>query len=251
MNRNKTRIACGTLLIALLGVVIYGEIQTKQSAAIQTGTDTTFVNIQRRDGVRDYGPTEASNEPNGGIKYSKTTGKYGGISQAEMATGSTKNKTASTDLEDCFPTVSRGAGNIHSVTVDDSLYYYTSLELEKGLLYDLKPMAPLFIAAQDKYGIDAVFLAAVAAEESGWGRYQFRKNNVFGFEGFDFNSQKECVDYVARYLSAEYLTPGGKYYEGTSVEAINKHYNGRDSWENHVKQIMKDITKRIERTDND
>lgn len=244
MNKNKARIACGTLIITLLGVVIYGEIQTKQSAAIQTTESTAIDNTRGGNGVRIYGLPEKDRRF---IEGSTSGNKDGG----RMETTSDREAKTCNNVEDYFPTVSRGAGNIHSVTVDDSLYYYTGLELEKGLLYDLKPMAPLFITAQDKYGIDAVFLAAVAAEESGWGRYQFRKNNIFGFEGFDFSSHEECVDYVARYLSAEYLTPGGKYYEGTSVEAINRHYNGRDSWENNVKQIMNDITKRIERTDND
>lgn len=147
--------------------------------------------------------------------------------------------------------ISRGAGNIHSVTVDEGLYYYTVEELEKELLHDLKPLAPLFVQAQDKYGIDAVFLAAIAAEESGWGRHQFRKNNIFGFYGPQFESLDHCIDYVANFLLTEYLTPDGKHYKGTSVAAVNTYYNGRDTWEDHVTKIMNSIVNRIERTDSE
>ncbi len=251
MNKNTARIACVALIIALLGVTIYGEIQTKQKPAIQAGTDTPFVNSRRGNGVGTNGPTEESNKPNSGTKYGDTTGSHGGDSQAELATRSDQDQKESTDMENGGLTLNRGAGNINNVTVDDSLYYYNAAELEKGLLHDLKPLALLFIQAQEKYGIDAVFLAAIAAEESGWGRYQFRQNNIFGFEGFDFDSLEECIDYVASFLSKQYLTPGAKYYEGTSVAAVNTYYNGRDTWEEHITQIMNNIIKRIERTDNE
>ena len=55
-----------------------------------------------------------------------------------------------------------GVGNIHNVTIDTNKRYYTAEELEKGLLYELKPLAKYFIHAQEKYGIDAVFLASIA-----------------------------------------------------------------------------------------
>lgn len=251
MNKKTARIACVILIIALLGVTIYGEIQTKQKPAIQAGTDTPFANSRRGNGVGNNGLTEESIKLNGGTEYGDTTGSHGGDSQAELAIGSDADQKESTDMENCGRIVSRGAGNIHSVIVDGGLYYHTAAELEKGLLHDLKPLAPLFIQAQEKYGIDAVFLAAIAAEESGWGRYQFRQNNIFGFEGFDFDSLEECIDYVASFLSKQYLTPGAKYYEGTSVAAVNTYYNGRDTWEEHVTQIMNNIIKRIERTDNE
>ena len=53
-------------------------------------------------------------------------------------------------------------------------------ELEAVLKYDLKPYAQEFLYAEEDYGINACFLASIAALESGWGRYQFKENNIFG-----------------------------------------------------------------------
>lgn len=140
----------------------------------------------------------------------------------------------------------RGAGDTKDVRVDPDKYYYNAEELADGLLYDLKPLAPLLVAAQNKHGVDAVFLAAVAALESGWGRYPFRPYNLFGFERHDFSSYEEGIDYCAAYLSSEYLDPEGHWYAGYSVDAINRHYNGREHWSQQVKALMRQITNRIE-----
>ena len=44
-------------------------------------------------------------------------------------------------------------------------------ELCAALKYDLVPYAGYFIEAEQKHGVNAAFLAAIAAQESGWGRY--------------------------------------------------------------------------------
>jgi len=143
-----------------------------------------------------------------------------------------------------------GPGDTLDVNVNPAVDYYTAEALEKGLLYDLKPYATDFIQAQETYHIDAVFLAAVAAEESGYGRYTFRKNNIFGYGTKDFDSVPQCIDYVASKLRDNYLTPEGVYFEGCGVAEIAIHYNnGRETWIKNVTQIMYDITSRIERTD--
>lgn len=145
-----------------------------------------------------------------------------------------------------FPAASIGAGNTANVTVDPNKRYYDTDQLARGLLYDLVPLSPYFVEAQETYGIDAVFLAAVSAYESGWGRYQFRTNNIFGFEHCNFHSLEECIYYASSWLLEQYLTPGGLYYEGVGVDEINTHYNGSPDWAENVKLIMKQITDRIE-----
>jgi hypothetical protein len=155
---------------------------------------------------------------------------------------STTTPTAATEP----PKRELGAGNTEDVRTDPDNYYYNADELAMGLLYDMVPLAPYFIDAQEKYGIDAVFLAAVAAEESGWGQYQFRRNNIFGFERCDFDSLPGCIDYAADWIKTQYLTPDGLYYNGESVTAINIRYNGRATWEENVKSIMAQIINRIE-----
>ena len=111
-------------------------------------------------------------------------------------------------------------------------------ELSMGLLGELSYYAGEFIDAEKKYGVNAVFLAAVAALESGWGRYCFRPNNIFGWSGKDFESKEECIDFVASKIKEYYLSEDGKYYNGKTVEGINVCYNGNDFWAEKVKEIM-------------
>ena len=84
-------------------------------------------------------------------------------------------------------------------------------------------------------------VAAVAALESGWGRYQFRPNNIMGFGQMEFSSMEECIDTVAAYLAKHYLSPDGKYYNGETVEGVCVRYNGNPEWAEVVQQIMEEV----------
>lgn len=99
---------------------------------------------------------------------------------------------------------------------------FTEEELAERLKYDLKPLAKTFLEAEEKSGINACFLAAVSALESGWGRYQFRENNIFGFGRMTFESEEECILHVAEYLRKNYLNEDGKYYRGGTIADIGK-----------------------------
>ena len=111
-------------------------------------------------------------------------------------------------------------------------------QLAKGLREELVELAPEFIAAEKKYGVNAVFLASVAALESGWGRFCFRPNNIFGWSGKDFESKAECIDFVASKIAEHYLSENGKYYNGKTVSGVNVCYNGSDFWAEKVNEIM-------------
>ncbi len=140
-----------------------------------------------------------------------------------------------------------GPGDTANVNTNPSIAYYTTEQLEKGLLYELKQYAYDFVQAQEKYRIDAVFLAAVAAEESGYGRYTFRQNNIFGYHNKDFDSVPQCIEYVASHIRGDYLTPDGQYYTGCSVADISVYYNeGRSTWVSNVTALMGEIKARIE-----
>lgn len=64
------------------------------------------------------------------------------------------------------------------------------------LRHNLIGLEQAFIDAEAKHGVRADFLAAVAALESGWGRHQFRPNNIMGFGQMEFSSMEECIDTV-------------------------------------------------------
>lgn len=121
-------------------------------------------------------------------------------------------------------------------------------QLEVGLLYNLKDYAVYFIKAEEDYGINALYLASISALESGWGRYEFKDNNIFGFGNMTFNHESECIDYVASFLSEYYLSEDSLYYSGgTTVYHVNIYYNGSDFWYDNVTSIADSILNRIQK----
>lgn len=121
----------------------------------------------------------------------------------------------------------------------------TAEELETALRYKLKGMAEYYLAAEEKYNVNAVFLASVSALESGWGRYCFRKNNIFGYGRKSFESYGDCIDFVASKLDKNYLSEDGRYYNGTTIDAVNCCYNGREQWSKSVKSIFAGMLQKI------
>lgn len=122
---------------------------------------------------------------------------------------------------------------------------YTAQQLDEVLKYELKGLGKYFIKAEEDYSVNAVFLASIAALESGWGRYCFRENNMFGYSGMSFASKAECINFVAKKISQNYLCEDGKYYTGYTVEAVNRFYNGRKIWEETIIDIMNSLVNKI------
>jgi len=44
--------------------------------------------------------------------------------------------------------------------------------------------------------------------------------------------------FVMSRVKKDYLTPGGKYYEGETLEAMNIHYATDKEWAAKIKRIM-------------
>ncbi len=126
---------------------------------------------------------------------------------------------------------------------------YSAEELSKGLSGELFSLAGEFFSAEEKYGVNALFLCAVAALESGWGKYCFRQNNIFGWSGKSFENKAECIDFVTSKISENYLSEKGKYYNGKNLSGVNVCYNGNVFWEAKVAEIMAMISRRIEKSE--
>lgn len=114
-----------------------------------------------------------------------------------------------------------------------------------------------FIKAEEKYGINAWFLTALAVHESAYGSSAIAKdkNNLFGYQAYDatpyesarkFISPGEGIDRVAANLANAYLKEDGTYFNGYSIDAINKRYATDGNWANAVKAHM---THLMENTD--
>lgn len=99
-----------------------------------------------------------------------------------------------------------------------------------------------FIDAGQQFGIDYKLLISIAILESGWGtsKHAVENNNIFGWcSGRQkFKSVESCIYYVAEFLSREYLSPDGMYFEGNGIDSIAKHYNENpQKWAEEIKKI--------------
>lgn len=121
--------------------------------------------------------------------------------------------------------------------------------------------AEYFYYAEQQYGLNGVFLAAVAVHESNWGQSKIAndKKNLFGYGASDsnpygnagkFDTYAAGIDLVARVFVKYYINaPGtiiydgsaasGKYYNGSTLSGVNVKYASDKNWANGVYKWMK------------
>ena len=105
-----------------------------------------------------------------------------------------------------------------------------------------------FLACEQNYNINALFVLAHAALESAWGNsYIAQRNNLFGLNAVDSNpnaawaypSKAACVDYYGHFMRANYLSPGGFAYNGDTLHDIFVKYStSHDQEANSIAGIM-------------
>ena len=117
---------------------------------------------------------------------------------------------------------------------------------------EMEGLGNAFVQAEQKYGVNAWFLTGLAIHESGFGSSPIakEKNNLFGFQAYDhapfenaatFDSKEASIDHVAKYLSEAYLSPGGTYYNGVSIDSIGKRYATDPQWASKIKRHMANL----------
>lgn len=131
----------------------------------------------------------------------------------------------------------------------------------------LKNNAQYFYYIEKQYKINGVFVAAVAVHESAWGTSKIadNKNNLFGYGAYDsspyssaynFSNYSESIDLVARVFVKYYLNPAGtkiydneiatgKYYNGPTLNGVNKRYASDKNWANSVYKWMEYLYNRL------
>lgn len=121
--------------------------------------------------------------------------------------------------------------------------------LEGALQYELVDSAYTFVEAEMLYGVNAVALASIAALESDWGRSELAqtKHNLFGWRTSDggymeFYNNDECILYIAKKISENYLDENGSYYQGgTMIEDISSIYSEAEDWSEKIESIYNQI----------
>ncbi|MEG0380888.1 MAG: glucosaminidase domain-containing protein, partial [Kurthia sp.] len=126
-----------------------------------------------------------------------------------------------------------------------------ALLLSKGKTPDnvLYRLAPSFIKAQSETGVNAQFMFAHAALETGWGSSTIAqyKNNLFGYQAYDtcaltcakyFPNGEAGLKLYANKIVNNYLTQTGAYYNGMNVLDMNIRYATDETWGQKIAFIM-------------
>ena len=125
----------------------------------------------------------------------------------------------------------------------------------------LEGLGGAYTQAESEYGINALFLMALTAQESAWGTSNLAKgkNNITSFCAYDgsayssamsFDSKAECIITTAEWLSAEYLSEDGRYFEGYASADLNVHYASDVNWYRNIDSIAKTALAKISTQDN-
>lgn len=130
---------------------------------------------------------------------------------------------------------------------------YNGVQLEKALTgTGLVGLGWKYAEVESTYGVSALFLIAIAKLESASGSSPLAtgRNNLGGLKtdsGYlSFGSREECVEYMAQLLSADYLTPGGRFYNGpTSKDVARIYCVPPDTWYPQVENLMKSSYEQI------
>lgn len=124
----------------------------------------------------------------------------------------------------------------------------------------LHELAPIYIEAENVYGVNALFIAGITAEESGWGtsKRAVEDNNLTGLGvysdssvGINARTKRNNILMTAKLLKNEYLSPGGSYYNGYSIRDVNTRYcigtNGTTdyNWSVKITNIATNLLKKV------
>lgn len=145
----------------------------------------------------------------------------------------------------------------------DNIFYpirksgLTEEELESSFRgTDMQGTAKAFIEVENQYGVNALFLAAIANHESFYGASNIakQKNNLFGFNAndenpynlaSDYQSYEDCILKVGKKIKENYLRTDGQYFNGFSAEGMNTNYSSDRSWAKKVNYHMLQIAQKI------
>ena len=121
-----------------------------------------------------------------------------------------------------------------------------------------------FKAAEQKYGVNALYLVAHSALESAWGKSQIAKdkNNFFGIAAYDstpytsatkFDNVDSGILGAARWIDRNYLSntgyPARGAYLGNKAGGMNVNYATAPYWRESIASIMFSANEKLGRKD--
>ena len=115
----------------------------------------------------------------------------------------------------------------------------------------LQTLSNAYVYMEELYGVNAIYLMSLSAEESGWGRSQLAitHNNIGGIKSSNgwmyFSDWGECLDYKARLLKNQYLSENGDYFNGYSIWNVNIKYCEQNTWADNISSIAYGLLNKI------
>ena len=121
-----------------------------------------------------------------------------------------------------------------------------------------------FKAAEQRYGVNALYLVAHSALESAWGRSKIAKdkNNFFGISAYDDNPYTSATKFdnvdsgilgAARWINSRYLHnsgyPANGAYLGNKAGGMNVNYATAPYWGESIASIMFSANEKLGRKD--
>lgn len=147
----------------------------------------------------------------------------------------------------------RSKSNLSAADLNDALIYAKGSSTNSVL----KNQGNAFIEAQEKYGVNALLLYAMACHESAWGTsgYAINRNNLFGWNAFDsdpdkasyFDSVYQCVTEMAGVNLRGYLDiTDWRYFSsslGNKGSGFNVKYASDPYWGMSIASVAYSIDK--------
>ena len=115
----------------------------------------------------------------------------------------------------------------------------------------LQTLSNAYVYMEELYGVNAIYLMSLSAEESGWGRSELAMthNNIGGIKSSNgwmyFSDWGECLDYKARLLKNQYLSKNGDYFNGYSIWNVNIKYCEQNTWADNINSIAYGLLNKI------
>lgn len=120
----------------------------------------------------------------------------------------------------------------------------------------LKGQGKYFVEVERRYGINAIYLLAMANHESFYGDSNIarEKNNLFGFNAYDidpkyhassYDSYGESILDVGMKVKKFYLSEDGQFFKGFSAKSMNYYYASDPSWGDKINWHMTEIGRKL------
>lgn len=121
----------------------------------------------------------------------------------------------------------------------------------------MSDVASYIVEGEKQYGINALILAALVAEESGWGKSSRATGPTKNMTGYAVqNNRSKGKSYVHRghsvldsaSLLKDYITPGGKYdVHGTSLKKVGNLYCAIPGYDERLTSIATTLLKKYKK----